>query len=309
MISLAKLVRQILSEELSFRELWDATNSKDGGARQTRSHHVRVRDMAGLSTADGEGWIFSYGELEDEIDVNGVPTGRKIRRKVTVANARDNVIAKKFKSEPAWNTTGKSWAGYVRLFKDQKANDPKSVIQDLNCEVDCSCPDYKYKWAYHNAQAGAGKVGAGSWSGNSGAVPQKYTQGKGICKHLMALVEYLGTSIAPVAPKPEDKPPYIPPSKKPVQPPTAPVPLAPQPAQKPQLSKPPTPPVQPKAPVKTTLNAPKPEDDEYPNTYPDTGGLVETEVDPNAPKTIAQILDAFVTENPEFKFKVDDDTQ
>ncbi len=300
MISLAKLVRQILSEELSFRQLWDATNSKDGGARQTRSAHVRVRDMAGRSTADGEGWVFSYGQD---------------RNTVTVATDRDSVIGKKFKSEPAWNTTGKSWAGYVRLLKDQKAYDPNSIeIQDLNCEVDCSCPDYKYRWAYHNAQAGAGKVGAGSWSGNSGAAPQKYTQGVGICKHLMALVEYLGTSIAPVAPSPDDKPPHIP-VKKPVQQSTAPAQPV-QPAQKPQLSKPPTPPVQPQAPiqpktnVRPTLNAPKPDDDdEYPNTYPDTGGLVETEVEPNTPKTIAQVLDTFVTKNPQFKFKVDDDTQ
>ena len=106
MISLAKIVRQILSEAMSFRQLWDLTNAEDGGARQARSQHVRVRDMAGKATKDGTGWTFSYGKLKPELDDEENPTGKQVRQRVTIGG--DSAIAKKFKSEPAWNTTGDS---------------------------------------------------------------------------------------------------------------------------------------------------------------------------------------------------------
>lgn len=311
MISLAKIVRQILSEAMSFRDLWDSTNRVDQGARQTRSHHVRVKDMAGRATADGSGWTFSYGEDRNTVTVGG-----------------DTAVVKKFKSEPSWNTTGKSWAGHVKLLKDQKAYSPENIeIQDLNCEVDCTCPDYKYRWAYNNAQMGAGSVGAGSWNKNSGESPKRYTQGPGMCKHLMALVEYLGTNIKPVAPKPDDKPPQVhkkKPIEKPAVSPQLPPPKSPPEKtsiQKPINSKPTTSTPSSATPVSTkktdttqqakppqqivppTANAPKPDELDDTDTYSDTRGLEET----TSQQTLAQTLDMFVNQNQKFNFPMYDD--
>jgi hypothetical protein len=166
MISLSKMMLQVLTETMSFADL---LNNSDP-ARVDRATHVKSRSLK-VTTMDGqEAWIFSY------------------------------------KSDPDWTTTEKRWQGYVQFLKE--AVGPNDNAEDLQCMVDCNCPDYRYRWAYRNAEAGAGEVGSNSWNGNNGNAPKNPSNdlGTGLCKHLISLGRYLKTKIEPTAPEEPEEP-------------------------------------------------------------------------------------------------------
>jgi hypothetical protein len=112
-----------------------------------------------------------------------------------------------YKSQGAWSTTGQRWHGYVKLLKSEALNNHNVEIQDVDCMVDCDCPDYRYRFAYGNTEQGASITGDSSWNKNNGHYPNKMGKRVGLCKHLMSLVEYLGTKVEPVAPEPTEPPP------------------------------------------------------------------------------------------------------
>jgi hypothetical protein len=70
-------------------------------------------------------------------------------------------------------------------------------MDEVVCKVDCSCPDYKYRWAYANAAQQAGEVGGDSLNRSNGNAPVKTNPGKkpSLCKHLVALKDYLRTKL------------------------------------------------------------------------------------------------------------------
>lgn len=88
-----------------------------------------------------------------------------------------------FKSNPS--TTGKQWKGRITFLKAKK-----NVSADqLMCEVDCGCPDYRFRWAYANNNQDAGPLGSNSLNKSNGA-PARITNPRsrpGLCKHLIAL--------------------------------------------------------------------------------------------------------------------------
>jgi hypothetical protein len=109
----------------------------------------------------------------------------------------------KYKSYPS--TTGHPHQGRIQFYKEDVSN--IDSFEDLECIADCSCPDYRYKWAYNNTKAGAGMVGNKSLNGNNGQAPKPYNDlGPGLCKHLIALSEYLNTEIEPEAPEETPEP-------------------------------------------------------------------------------------------------------
>ena len=64
-----------------------------------------------------------------------------------IASDDDNVYWNfNFKSFPS--TTGKRHHGYIK-FKKPRRGKP---LNRLDCVVDCTCPDYKYRWAWANKQ-------------------------------------------------------------------------------------------------------------------------------------------------------------
>jgi len=186
----------------------------------------------------------------------------------------------RYKSDPS--TTGNPWHGYIQFFKEDVSE--KDSAEDLDCMVDCDCPDYRYRYAYNNAQADAGRIGkAPDWrfgNQNNGRKWRPRSQGGvgdygvGLCKHLCALSEFLKTSISPEAPEPDDVPPV--PEKKPQKPPVRPA-VAPQ-----------------------TVKAPDPDTDSYTDSR--TGSDTLTEGVSNLYKKI----DEFSKANPEFEVMYED---
>jgi hypothetical protein len=235
MISFAKIMRQVLTEKMSFRDLLRV--SEPGRIKRGRND-VTARSIRVKSEDNQEIWAFNY------------------------------------KSDPS--TTGNRWHGYVRFFKEDVSQ--KDNAEDLYCQVDCDCPDFRYRYAYNNAVADVTPIGADSINKNNGKKWRPRSQGGvgdygvGLCKHLCALSEYLKTKIEPVAPEPEDK-------------------ISP-------ITKPPTKPQLPVSQKPPTVNAPKPED-----TYTDTrsGTLQEQR------SSLYERIDQFVKSNPEFEVQYEED--
>lgn len=120
---------------------------------------------------------------------------KRVLRSKTVRGPPLDVDAKKdgvfynfnFKSFPS--TTGKRQKGYIKFFKPKK----KIPLEKVECLVDCTCPDYRYRWAWTNKQRGSSVVGAKSMNQAFNRAP-KITNPKGksgLCKHLLALRDFI----------------------------------------------------------------------------------------------------------------------
>ena len=96
-----------------------------------------------------------------------------------------------FKANPS--TTGLRHRGYVKFFKPLHKN-PKNVpLQHLECLVDCTCPDFRYRWAWADKQRGSSVVGAQSLNQAWNKAPRKTNpKGKpGLCKHILAARQFI----------------------------------------------------------------------------------------------------------------------
>jgi len=96
-----------------------------------------------------------------------------------------------FKANPS--TTGLRHRGYVKFFKPKNKN-PKNVpLQHLECLVDCTCPDFRYRWAWADKQRQSSVVGSQSLNQAWNKAPRKTNPyGKpGLCKHILATRQFL----------------------------------------------------------------------------------------------------------------------
>ena len=145
----------------------------------------------------------SFADLYNRSDPARIKRANNVRVRPLKVTTMDGNEAWTFRYKSSPSTTGSPWKGYVQFFKDDVTN--KENAGEIDCMVDCSCPDYRYRWAYANAKQDASKVGAGSWSGCINSPPKVMNPGEypGMCKHLIALGEYLKTNIEPDAPEPE----------------------------------------------------------------------------------------------------------
>lgn len=134
----------------------DLLNTSEDG-RVARSNDVRVRPLRVTTLKGNEAWTFSY------------------------------------KSDPS--TTGKSWKGYIKFFVEHVSKG--SNAEDLDCIVDCSCPDFKFVWAYADTRQDASVIGSNGINGCINRPPRKTNpqQKPGLCKHLIALKNYLKTQL------------------------------------------------------------------------------------------------------------------
>lgn len=93
-----------------------------------------------------------------------------------------------FKSNPS--TTGLRHKGYVKFFKPRRRGVP---LQRVECLVDCTCPDYKFRWAWANKQRGSGRVGPQSLNQAWNQAPRITNPGSrpGLCKHILAARDFI----------------------------------------------------------------------------------------------------------------------
>jgi hypothetical protein len=94
-----------------------------------------------------------------------------------------------FKSHPS--TTGLRHRGYVKFLKPRHGG--QKPLQHLDCIVDCTCPDFRYRWAWANKQRGASRVGAQSLNQALNRAPRRTnpTSAPGLCKHILAARSYI----------------------------------------------------------------------------------------------------------------------
>ncbi len=229
----------------------------ESGRKERGRQDVNAKSMRVLTIDDNETWAFSY------------------------------------KSSPS--TTGNRWHGYVQFFKENMRQTDNAM--QIECMVDCDCPDYRYRYAYNNAQAGVGRIGKSSewpygnenngrkWRPRSDGGVGDY--GIGLCKHLCALRDFLRTVIEPDAPEPEDKTPPPKPKKKDTTTPAS---------EKPQTS-----------------IAPDPDDDTYTDTRSGSDTLQEYAFlsqpihPPGYKSEIYKRLEEFVRNHPAFDVQYEDD--
>jgi len=92
-----------------------------------------------------------------------------------------------FKSFPS--TTGKRHKGFIKFFK------PKSQkpLEKIECLVDCTCPDFRYRWAWANKQRGSSVVGLKSMNQALNRAPRitNPRSRPGLCKHVLALRDFV----------------------------------------------------------------------------------------------------------------------
>lgn len=96
-----------------------------------------------------------------------------------------------FKANPS--TTGLRHRGYVKFFKPRNKNPKNIPLQHLECLVDCTCPDFRYRWAWANKQRQSSVVGPSSLNQAWNKAPRK-TNPKGepgLCKHILATRSFI----------------------------------------------------------------------------------------------------------------------
>ncbi len=151
---------------------------------------IRLRDFICEIIAEK----MSYLDLMKASDPTRMDKSKRIPAKSLVVKSINDKEAWKFsfKSPRDENYTNQRHQGFIYFSKEGIT--PNDDVMNIDCSVDCSCPDYKYRWAYNNARADAGEIGGNSLNKNNGAAPQ-INLGVGLCKHLLSLKEYLRTKI------------------------------------------------------------------------------------------------------------------
>lgn len=104
------------------------------------------------------------------------------------ANEDDNQFIFKSKSVPS--ETGASYETGITFFKPKNSKLP---LERTKCKVDCSCPDYKYTWAFANKKKGSSDIGSSSLNKATNQAPKVNNprQRTGLCKHLIAVGDYI----------------------------------------------------------------------------------------------------------------------
>lgn len=197
---------------------YDQLMNASDSARKNRATRIPSKSLVVKSINDREAWKFSYKTPREE------------------------------------NTTGLRHQGFIYFFKEFM--EPGDNAAKIPCSVDCSCPDYRYRFSYANKTQDAGENGSNSL--NKGLnYPSSINRGPGLCKHLISLKEYLKTNI-----EGEEEPKTEPQQQIPVQQPVA----IPAP-QKPEAMPPEEPEEVPEKPIDPT-QTPEPEEEPIAKTEP-----------------------------------------
>jgi len=123
---------------------------------------------------------------------------KRVKRSDTVRgppleiNANSDTVYHSFNFKSFPSTTGLRHHGFIK-FKKPKVGNPRKPLQHIPCEVDCTCPDYRYRFAWVNKQKGAGRVGASSMNQAHNRAPRITNPAgiPGLCKHILATRDYI----------------------------------------------------------------------------------------------------------------------
>lgn len=143
----------------------------------------------------------TYNQLMKSTTPGRIDRGGRIPAKSLIVTTKNDKEAWKFsyKSPKTEITTGKRHQGFIYFFKDNIEQDDDTM--SIDCSVDCSCPDYRYRLSYANKQQDAGENGSDSL--NKGLnYPSSINVGPGLCKHLVSLKEFLRTKFETDTTKP-----------------------------------------------------------------------------------------------------------
>ncbi len=100
----------------------------------------------------------------------------------------------RYKSSPSTTVTNKPFQGSITFLKENMERNDDAM--EIACKVDCSCPDFMYRFAYNDTRKGASQIGSKSLNKCINRSPKPaYNYGEGLCKHLAALRGYLQTKI------------------------------------------------------------------------------------------------------------------
>lgn len=135
----------------------------------------------------------TFRQLLDLSDKNRISRARGMDVRSLKIDAQNDGEAWEFSYKSNPSTTGKRHRGYIKFPKKELSSNKSAYA--MNCVVDCTCPDFKYKFAYNDAQKGASVVGSKSWNKNNGSTPLPIHRQVGLCKHLIALADYLKTKM------------------------------------------------------------------------------------------------------------------
>ena len=152
----AEELPDILLEYLTYDQLFRMSEPK----RFQRSLTVKMPPLDMQQYQTGNHWVFEY-----------------------YFNAKGNP-----------STTGLRHRGYVRFKKPKRTQAGKNTpLSKQAVEVDCMCPDYRYRWAWANHQRQAGPIGKGSLNQCINKAPRKTnpTGAPGLCKHILATRDYI----------------------------------------------------------------------------------------------------------------------
>lgn len=172
MISFAKLMRQVLSERVSFRDLFRIS---EPGRKQRAKTDVKARSIRVNTMDEQEVWTFNYKS-------NPSTTGNRWHGYVRF-----------FKED----VSHKDNAMDLHCMVDCDCPDYRYRYAYNNARADIGVVGSQPEWKYANQ--------------NNGKPPRPRADGGvgdygvGMCKHLCSLAEFLKTQIEPDAPEPDDE--------------------------------------------------------------------------------------------------------
>lgn len=160
MILLSNIANRVLNEILSYKELMDFSEPQ----RKKRAMKMRTSSLPMRADATNEYWNFSYKSDKSHIT-----------------------------PRPPNNPQGISHKGRITFRK----NNANKSSDELPCKVDCTCEDYRYKYAFANHDKEAGTMGGNSLNKCNGKYPNITNPHlrPGLCKHLLSLRNYLKTKL------------------------------------------------------------------------------------------------------------------
>jgi hypothetical protein len=139
--------------------------------------------------------IMTYNDLLKLADKGRRARAKDVRTRSIPVTVEDGKESWNFRYKSNPSVTDKPFQGSIKFFKEINQTGMENA-SDLPCQVDCSCPDFMYRWAWNDAAKNASTIGLKSLNKCIDRKPKPgYDFGEGICKHLIALERYLRTKI------------------------------------------------------------------------------------------------------------------
>lgn len=152
-------LKELILERMSFTDLMNISEPK----RIQRSKDVKPKSLGVKMIENQEAWTFSYRTKSPTIPCDVGPNQIEVPH---------------------------SHRGLIKFYKEDIGPNDNAI--DIDCMVDCNCPDYRNRFAFNNKRQDAGEIGQNTLNKCINRAP-KINLGPGLCKHLLSLSSYLET--------------------------------------------------------------------------------------------------------------------